>query len=380
MRLFQHPEAKARLYLQAGSKKIYMEFYDDEGKRCQISTKTEDLETAKRKLEERLTIVRLTKSGELIIKKKKTILVETICQDVKKIVTADPSFKGKKETLRHLDIVISKLGKIDIEKLDSDDLRTVYNESLSLTKKSNFRKAFTLISKYATKKEYIKSPIEIPVITAKKPVERKVYGRGKIAQFLTFLQNTCGTSKNIKTRISGRICSLFCFFLAETGARYGEIIDIKYCDIKRKSESTEMELSILSSKTQKRRIIITPNQMELIELVNKHKRKFGVEIREEDYIFRGAEQSPIDFTNFIKEFKSRYFDELKELGVEEFTIYSLRHYFIQRKIDQGMALIDIAKHCGTSIKMIEEFYNKTNSVPTDRIYSGNDIETEYVSR
>lgn len=374
MRLYEHPNGKARLYLQGGSKKIYMEFYDENEKRCQISSKTEDLEEAKRKLEERLIVVKLTKSGDLFLDKKKSKKVEILCDEVIKDLELKKNEKNLTETIRHLRKIKEKVGKIEIARLKTDDLKIIYNESLSITMNANYKKAFNLLFKKAFDAELITKIIELPSSNLKENEERKVYEKEKVDEIILLIHEKTVNSKNEKTRLYGMLIKNLIYFLQATGLRYGEALNLKGYNVKSEMEIfDDVIINIEKSKTIKRRISITKRIMNILQNVIHYKSKdFNISVNSRDLIFGGFENKEIDFSGFLKELRNRYKKEFEEIEAEEFTLYSLRHSFIRRKLREKMAAIDIASHCGTSVKMIEKYYNKGETPEVARIYTGKD--------
>lgn len=373
MRLFKHPIHNAKLYLQAGSKKIYMEFYDETGRRRQISTKTENLEEAKDKLSERLTIIRLTKSGEIQLKDNRKITVEKIINEVLKRIENKEGFKGAIETKRHLELINQLIGQLDITKIDEFSLDPIYNKKMSKTKIANFNRAISLISSYATKKKYLTSPIEIPDAITKEPIKRVVYSIEELRNLFSFIEIETRNSRSEKTHLYGKLIVPFAGFLRRTGLRYGEALALKYSDIvDKKFTSNEKEIIVRSSKTAPRSINVSQKALMNIELARRAKTAFSIEINENDYIFSGFNNKCPDYTGFLKEIKRKYSEIFEKNGWSDFVLYSLRHDFIQRKVTEGSTVFDIATHCGTSVSMIQKYYTKDISLPASKIYSNDD--------
>lgn len=352
-----------------------MEFYDENDKRCQISSKTEDLEEAKRKLEERLIVVKLTKSGELFLNKKKVATVEQVCDMTIKELEQKENEKNLIETIRHLNKIKAHIGSIDIARLKKEDLRVIYNKSMSATMNANYRKAFKLLFEKARDKGFISADIELPSSNIKQNAERKVYEEKEVIVDLTSLIfELTDKSKNKKTRYYGFLLIRFIRFLYETGIRYGEALNLRQHNVTTWFEIEKFNvIKIEKSKTLKRRITITQKIMNiLIDVEYYKKERFGIGKNGSYFIFADEDNNQVDFTGFLKELKNRYKKEFQKIGMEDFTLYSLRHNFIRRKVKEGMAAIDIATHCGTSIKMIEDYYNKGETPSGENIYNDND--------
>ena len=75
--------------------------------------------------------------------------------------------------------------------------------------------------------------------------------------------------------------------------------------------------------------------------------------------------------NAIKDFREGFNSVIREAGVEtdrdgnKYTIYSLRHFYITMRLRFGkhVRIHSLAKNCGTSVSMIEQFYS--DAISTD---------------
>jgi hypothetical protein len=65
----------------------------------------------------------------------------------------------------------------------------------------------------------------------------------------------------------------------------------------------------------------------------------------------------------IKDFREGFNNLINAAGVEidsmgkKLAIYSLRHYYISSRRDHGVDVYDLAKNTGTSVEMIQRFYD-----------------------
>lgn len=373
MRLYKHPIQNAKLYLQAGSKKIYMEFYDENGVRRQISSKTENLDEAKDKLSLRLAIVQLTKSGELKLSDNRKKSVKTVIDEVIQKISKAYKFKGITETKRHLELIKKEIGDLKISNLQTSDLDKIYNQPLSKTKISNFNRAFSLLFEYAKDEKYIENVIAIPKYEPKEETDRKVYHIDEIRKLFAFIQSKARCSKSQKTKLYAELITSFSGFLRRTGLRYGEALAIKHSDIVKKVHNDqEVEIVIRSSKTAPRNISVSNKALVIINDVVAIKKQFNIAVGLNDYVFSGFNNVVPDYSGFLKEFKRRYSEDFEKNGWSDFVLYSLRHEFIRRKIAQGSTVFDVAKHCGTSVSMIEDYYTRKMSMDADKIYHPED--------
>ncbi len=351
-----------------------MEYYDQSGKRCQISTKTEDLDEAIQTLNEHLVVVKLIKSGSYKIADSSKKTVNMVADEVIEQISKVQNFKGLDETTRHLKYIKAAIGSFDISKIKKNDLMVIYNQEMSKTKRANFNRAFRLLFNYAIENNYTNRLLEVPEKTAKKSVERKLYTLEQLREIYVFIEDSSRKSKNNKTQVYGALLIAFASFLRRTGLRYGEALNCRYSDvIDKPNTEKEKELIIRQSKTKIRKINLSEISISIINQTLKIKSDFGISTTNSDFIFSAFENKLPDYTGFLKEFKNRYSEDFQKNEWMEFVLYSLRHDFIQRKLTEGFSVFDIARHCGTSVSMIENYYSSTMSLssPT-KIYSKND--------
>jgi hypothetical protein len=91
----------------------------------------------------------------------------------------------------------------------------------------------------------------------------------------------------------------------------------------------------------------------------------GEHLDDDSYIFCDQDG------NTIKDFREGFNSVIREAGVEtdrdgnKYTIYSLRHFYITMRLrfGKGLRIHSLAKNCGTSVAMIEQFYS--DAISTD---------------
>ena len=78
----------------------------------------------------------------------------------------------------------------------------------------------------------------------------------------------------------------------------------------------------------------------------------------DSYVFR--EEGDKNFTTNMGRMFRTLMDDLEmkydTTTHEERTLYSLRHFYISMAIRSGMDVYQLARMCGTSVKMIDDFY------------------------
>ena len=175
-------------------------------------------------------------------------------------------------------------------------------------------------------------------------------------------------SKRIRVKLMGMI-----FIIVSTGIRPGnEIEEIEYRDIRFTSHNGKLVsyLKIRSGKVSKKH----QREIPLNEVTTRrfasmvHNKKTKAEelnkiIKENPnekffYIDGKRPEYARNFSRFVDICKSN-----KAIAEEKnITLYSFRHSYITTQLKQKRDIYALAKYCGTSVKMIEDFYSKYKSV------------------
>lgn len=155
----------------------------------------------------------------------------------------------------------------------------------------------------------------------------------------------------------------FINIMCESGMRTGELVNVKWGDIrirnwdpneewsKAKVLLAECDIHVTTSKTGPRDILVrTPGFIHLRAMYQDKGFKLGPQNYVFTNILNGKPMTTQVFTACFKEMRS-------ELGWgEEFTLYSSRSTYISDAIIQGVPLSMIAQQCGNSSAMIEDRY------------------------
>lgn len=162
----------------------------------------------------------------------------------------------------------------------------------------------------------------------------------------------------------------FVLFLSSTGLRVGEAKQIRWSDI-RKSFDSELEKDILQvhvraaiSKVRRQRTAIAHSEL-IIQVLDEW-RELTEFADNDDLIFynKAKDGSPkvVDFSTTFRDFlvKVPYLKRDKGLlenaeGAKR-TLYSLRHFYATKRIEQGVEIYTLAKVMGTAVRNIEYHY------------------------
>jgi integrase len=159
----------------------------------------------------------------------------------------------------------------------------------------------------------------------------------------------------------------YVMFMAGTGLRPGEARHLRWCDIKYDQgddyqEILEVFVHATHSKVKKTRTAIG------VELAASAISKLHVSRRERNDYADDSHYIWCDTDGtVINDFREGFNNLIKAAGVEtdsmgkKLAIYSLRHHYISSRIDNNVDKYELAKNTGTSLEMIQRFYDH---VPT----------------
>lgn len=371
---YQHPTGKARLYKQGGSAKWYMDYYDQFGKRRQVSTRTTDFDKAKEMLDEQMLVLKLVRENRIDLAPRSFITVEKAAQETIEHLE-ERNGRGLKDNKRFLLKIIDQFGKTDIKKLKRKELYGVYNLEMSETMIRNYNRAFKLLFDYCIDAEYIDVKPELPESRIAEKNKRRALTPEQIKALHQRFLVKSETSKNATGKVNFILLSLFIKLLHLTGLRYGELQHIRFQDVKpQKIGGVDAYiLQITKSKTVVRDVIISEDAYRTVQFIKIQK---NIRTLDTEHVFSREPGIFPDFTNILKEDRNRYKDWYKANNVDDITLYQLRHTFITEKIKEGKSLFLLAQHCGTSVQMIEDYYADTiANTDVNHIFSNDQFQS-----
>lgn len=165
----------------------------------------------------------------------------------------------------------------------------------------------------------------------------------------------------------------YILFMANTGLRVGEARYLKWGDIQEGENKLKRRVILVSvsaehSKVRKpRQVVGRTTALRAIERWREFLEVSGETVSDDRHVFCDGDG------NAIKDFREGFNNIIKEAGVEtdrdgkKLTIYSLRHSYITMRLRFGrhVRIHSLAKNCGTSVSMIEEYYS--DAISTDFI-------------
>ena len=157
----------------------------------------------------------------------------------------------------------------------------------------------------------------------------------------------------------------YIILMINTGLRVGEARNLKWGDISRQKNRLGKDVllvrvSYLHSKVSKARTVVGRyTAYRALQDWREYREDVGDMCTEDKFVFCNVSGEP------IKDFREGFNTVIREADVEfdadgkKLTIYSLRHSYITFRLQFGknLSIYSLAKNCGTSVQMIEQFYS-----------------------
>ncbi|ELS3716240.1 site-specific integrase [Vibrio fluvialis] len=302
--------------------------------------------------------------------------VSKICDELIKNFDKHVEETGNKKSQQALHSSILKnvikptFGKLKVKQLDALEMKKVIETASSKTTLSNQRKCFKHIFDYAVENRLMKSyeVPDIPSASVKSPNPRASFSDELLLKikdsFPSFIDAANG--RKALTRQYRLILREMCSFMLLTGVRPGEeILSLNFSTLERiaKNDSYAYSIKIDGGKTKNyekglRRISICSVAFAILQKLAREIHgiddvSFEDLKRNNIYAFRPAENDKKpDFSKIFEQF-------IKHSRIDSFySLYSFRHTYITNKLLEGVQVYLVAKHCGTSVAMIEQYYDK----------------------
>ncbi|EGR0534960.1 site-specific integrase [Vibrio parahaemolyticus] len=361
------------IYKQKQSKNFYVYLKTEDGDfRC--SLKTDDKEEATTLAYSYYFSYTKNLTPEIFEQSKSS--VSKICDELIKNFDKHVEETGNKKSQQALHSSILKnvikptFGKLKVKQLDALEMKKVIETASSKTTLSNQRKCFKHIFDYAVENRLMKSyeVPDIPSASVKSPNPRASFSDELLLKikdsFPSFIDAANG--RKALTRQYRLILREMCSFMLLTGVRPGEeILSLNFSTLERiaKNNSYAYSIKIDGGKTKNyekglRRISICSVAFAILQKLAREIHgiddvSFEDLKRNNIYAFRPTENDKKpDFSKIFDQF-------IKHSGIDSiYSLYSFRHTYITNKLLEGVQVYLVAKHCGTSVAMIEQYYDK----------------------
>ncbi|WP_335903965.1 site-specific integrase [Shewanella algae] len=285
--------------------------------------------------------------------------------------------KIQKENLRYIKILralSAKFHRVSIKDFDYPYLVSFYNDyqgKISTTELRYMNLTLKKIFDYALAKRLINTVPAIPKIKTKKKETTNHFNKDDYQTILNHLKSR--KKKNGIATENNTLLYRAMQFITDTGVRAGTELteiqckDLQIEEIKNKHYWTVRIKGgkVATKDGLKRKIVLSGHAIlhikeillselpEICRWSDNELKKFILENKER-YIFRRLDGKIPDYPKLFNDAICQIEENLSEAKV---TLYSGRHSFITNQLKRGANINIVAKHCGTSVEMIEKHYN-----------------------
>jgi integrase len=219
------------------------------------------------------------------------------------------------------------------------------------------------ILKYAQGRKYRGAkPLPTYTYQADKKIVRPAFTAEEYKKLRSGISVWIKEAKNEKWRQTRLLLRDYVRILAGSGMRVGEANSLKWRDVVMFTDGNGNfnYMFKVRGKTGERTVIPSHS---CYKYINELKERYP-NAKSDDLVFRMPSGSPIK--TLIDQFKVL----LKRVGLfqnsagEQYTLYSLRHFYAVNQLRQGIPVYDLAKNMGTSVAVIEQYYGKSATADT----------------
>jgi integrase len=221
--------------------------------------------------------------------------------------------------------------------------------------------AFSPVFQYACQKGYL---TEIPDFNKPKAklTRRSTFTDAEWKAFYTAARNWVEEGKTKATYRERFVAQQYFLILANTGLRIGEARNLRWSDLKSVSIDGKKQLKgWVSGKTGVREFAFQPRADAYVKrLYDLRTEELGQHPGQDDLVICHKDGKPIQ--SFKVSFKSLMdFANLPIVrnGIAR-SIYSLRHFYATKRLENEVSPFLLAKQMGTSVEMLEKFYGQTS--------------------
>ncbi len=357
-----------QIHYKIGSKKTWF----------RTTSKTSDLEAAKRVAEDLFHEARvLEKRGLSVVSKKFKAVAQVVSSSFKEQVKAGTGKKTYADYYRAIDTYLTPFfGNHHIDNVtpalisDFHRWRTEkVGHELKASTQNNHNAALNCVFDYAIEKGYM-SESQRPSTknTGEATEARGIFSTDELVELQQFIHKWTTEGRASKSRYLRELLGLYITFIACTGVRPGtETKELKWKHIEfiQKPSMRVIHITLPQGKRGSRELVarneLWPLLDKLRELQPEYKDMTLEELiakKEDKHIFRMRDGTmPYNLVN-------AFGDCLKESGLDKGdkdgkprSLYSLRHYYATQRVLEGLDFGQLAKQMGTSILMIERHYS-----------------------
>jgi len=215
--------------------------------------------------------------------------------------------------------------------------------------------------RFAKSRGYIQ---EIPNVETPnfKAVRRSTFTDSEWTTFYTKARRWVDDSKTKAIERDRRVAQRYFLILANTGLRVGELRNLRWSDMKTVSVDGIGQLKgWVTGKTGEREFAFNPGAEDHVRsLYDLRTEELGKYPDPDGLVICHRDGTPIQSLkrsfNSLMDFAGL---PLVRNGIAR-TIYSLRHYYATKRLENGVSPFLLAKQMGTSVEMLEKFYGQTS--------------------
>jgi integrase len=238
--------------------------------------------------------------------------------------------------------------------------------------------AFSPMFQFAVRKGYIKRIPDFQKPKAKLN-RRSTFTDADWKRFYTAARRWVDDGKNKSTYRERFVAQQYFLILANTGLRIGELRNLRWSDLKSVSVDGNKQLKgWVTGKTGMREFTFQPGAETFVKrLYDLRIEELGEHPKLDDFVICHKDGAPIQ--SLKVSFKSLMdFADIPMLrnGISR-SIYSLRHFYATKRLENEVSPFLLAKQMGTSVEMLEKFYGQTsvNASTMKSVSRGNQTAT-----
>ena len=242
---------------------------------------------------------------------------------------------------------------------------------ISETQKRVTNKAISMVFDLACDLGHVKqSDIpQLPKVTSKPSKSKDYFTNDELVLVLGGFASFIESSRNHKTREIRTLLEYYVHFLAATGARPGEeVVNLKFANIKHEqlkgafTWTAYIDKGKVSGTTGPRKIVLPERAVDALEHVIGLNDLFaGMNLRKVVDNYPNKLIFEASYRASVPEFVKPFDQYMKYLAIKDkkHTLYSFRHTYITHALlrEDGVPRRAIAKQCGTSEEVIEQYYD-----------------------
>ena len=325
---------------------------------------------------EELNVKRLTgKPVRLVGFKKAVSEFADWYMDTKEIQIKKENRKSYLATLRKYpyDFFVTEMNDVSIDLINDDLIQDYFNwrRDNHNTSNNTLRREMTLMKSLYTfcmrKQKYIDALPDwrLPPRDKKR---RPAWTLEEYRKIVRKMRIWVDADKNARVRRQRFYFQQFFLISANCGARVGELRNLRWNEIRAEEYKTGDKRLVLSleGKTGRRESVCNADTQNFFNNLWDYRSSELAETESDtpldEFVFCHFDGSSIGKMN--KSFGSlmEYCDTQRDVYGEKYTIYSLRHFYAQMRLNEEVSVYDLASQMGTSVEMISRFYDQPNNV------------------